>query len=306
MLARHPEIAIPYESHFYNRLYPLILRYGMPAGPAGRARLADEVLRTDYLLNWTPRPTLADTLAAVRRDDFHGLVDGVLTGWTVRQGKRRWGEKTPQHTLWWREIREGFPDMQVVHVIRDGRDVALSYRAAHFGPKHVYALAKRWVHYLEEAEAARAALGDGGFLATRYEDILRDPEREVRRVCEFLGLAFDPAMLVQQGGRVSYPTDPRNEDNLNRPLLSDNAGKWANRMTRREVRIFEAIAGEALERYGYARAVPDAAVSTLEAWSCRFLEHPPRRVLAMLRNRQGYRLLRERLRLTRLLRRGFG
>ena len=304
MLARHPDIAIPYESHVYNRFYPLVRRYGLPQSETGRARLAAEMLQSDYIRNWTPVPTVADTLASSGADDFHGLVEGMLAGWTARQGKKRWGEKTPQHALCWREIREGFPNMQVVHVVRDGRDVALSYRAAHFGPKHVYALAHRWVAYLAAAEQARDALGEASFLEVGYERLLRAPEEELRRVCAFLGESFDPAMLSPHTCPVRYPTDPRNEGNLNGPLLAANSGKWAEAMTRRELRIFEAIAGGTLERHGYERGMPEASMSRWEAWSCRFLEHPPRRLLAMLRNRQGHRLLLERMRLTLLLRSG--
>jgi hypothetical protein len=304
MLARHPGIAIPYESHLYNRVYPLVRRYGEPTDAAGWARLAAELLRTDYIRQWSPPPTLPDTLAAMRRQGFAGMVEGILAGWTARQGKARWGEKTPQHTLWWREIREGFPDMQVIHVVRDGRDVALSYRAAHFGPKHVYDLAQRWVVYLGAAEEAGRALGETGFLVVRYEDLLRGPEEELRRICGFLGEAFDPAMLEQGGSAVSYPTDPRNEANLRRPLITGNAGKWSTAMTPREIRIFEALAGPALERYGYPRAAPGAAVSRWEAWSSRFVEHPPRRLAAIVRNRQGHRLLLEKLRLGLLFRLG--
>ena len=104
-------------------------------------------------------------------------------------------------------------------------------------------------------------------------------------------------MLAYHEGGPAYPTDPHNEDNLRRPLLSGNAGKWATRMSAREVRIFEAIAGGALERYGYPRAVSDARISRWEALSCRLIEHPPRRALAMLRNRQAHRLFLERVRL---------
>lgn len=304
MLGTHSSLAIPYESHLYNRVYPLVRRHGFPAGREGLACLVGEILRTDYIRQWSPPPGLEETLAAVTRDGFHGVVEGVLRAWTAARGKTRWGEKTPQHTLWWRTILEGFPDLQVIHLIRDGRDVALSYRAAHFGPKHVYPLARRWAEYLEVAAEARAAIGPAGFLDLRYEDLLREPERELRRVCGFLGEAFQPAMLDFYRDPVAYPTDAHNEGNLRRPVLSNNAEKWRTGMTGRELRIFEALAGPWLERLGYERARPGARVSRLEALSCRLLEHPPRRAAAMVRNRQGRRLALERLRLELRLRRG--
>lgn len=304
MLDSHPNLAIPYETHLYNRVYPLVRRYCDLSRPRTRARLVAEILRTDPLTKWSPRPSLAETLAAISRDDFHGIFEGLMRAWTRRQGKSRWGEKTPPHTLCWRTILAGFPDLQVIHLIRDGRDVALSHKAAPFGPKHVYAVAQRWVQYLSAAEEAQAALGERAFLSVRYEDLVAEPERELRRICTFLGEGFTPAMLAFHNDAITYPTDRRNFDNLRRPLLSDNTEKWRRRMSARELRIFEAVAGAELERYGYARSLRDPRISVWEAASCRYLEHPPQRALAMLRNRQGYRFTIQRLRLNARIRLG--
>jgi hypothetical protein len=297
MLGTHPNLAIPYESHLYNRFYPLVRRYGVPAVPASRERLVRHILDSDYIRDWSPVPSVGETLAGIRRPDFHGIVESILQTWARSQGKRRWGEKTPQHTLCWRSILEGFPELQIIHLVRDGRDVAVSYMAAHFGPKHAYQLGHRWVTYLNAAEEARAGAPDDGFLTVRYEDLIAAPEDELRRICAFLGEEFAPGMLTYYRQDVAYPTDRHNEDNLRRPVLRNNTGKWRSAMSTRELRIFEAIAGRELERYGYPRVVPDARLYALESLSCRFLEHPPRRAVAMLRNSQGRRLALETVRL---------
>ena len=304
MLNQHPNIAIPYESHLYNWVYPLLRRSGALFDPRARPWIVAQILRTDYMRDWVPRPSLTDTVAAITRDDFHGIVEGLMRAWTAGQGKSRWGEKTPQHTLCWRTIREGFPDLQVLHLTRDGRDVALSYRAAHFGPKHVYELARRWVQYLSAAEAAEAALGQGAFLTVRYESLVDQPEGELQRICAFLGEEYTPDMLTFYSRGGDYPTDRRNLDNLRRPVLTGNSGKWRSQMTAREVRIFEAIAGDYLERYGYGRSLRNPRISAWEAFSCRYLEHPPLRAIAMLHNRQGHRLAMQELLLRLRLRMG--
>jgi hypothetical protein len=301
MLDAHPAIAVPYESHLYNRIYPLVQDADLGPGPA-RERLVREILRTRDLQHWTPRPSLAATLASIRRPGFHGIVEALLESWTAGRGKRRWGEKTPHHTFCWRTLLEGFPDLKVVHLVRDGRDVALSFQAAPFGPKHVYEAAQHWVRYLTSAEEAGAALGEGAFLLVRYEDLVDAPERELRRICGFLGEEYDPAMLNYHGAHVHYPTDPHNTRNLTRPVLSDTRGRWRSGMTRREQRIFEAVAGKQLERYGYPMVVRRARLSSLERISCRYIEHPPRRLFGMLTNRGGYGFALESLRLSLRLR----
>jgi hypothetical protein len=296
MLASHPNLAVPYESHLYDSVFPIVQRYGDPSRRSARARLVSEILRTEPIRRWTPPPSLPETLEAIQRDDFHGIVEGLMRTWAASQGKSHWGEKTPQHTFCWRAISSGFPGLQVIHLVRDGRDVALSYRAAHFGPKHVYPLARRWRNYLAAAEEARANLGDDVFLQVRYEDLVTEPERALRRICHFLGEEFAPSMLAFYNGR-NFHVDQRNAQNLQRPVMTENIGRWRTGLTAREVRIFEALAGTYLERYGYPRAVTYPHVSTWEALCCRYFEHPPRRLSAMLKNREGYRLAMEKLRL---------
>jgi hypothetical protein len=297
MLGSHPNLAVPYESHLYDSIYPIVRRYGNPSRPSVRARLVSEILRTEHIRKWTPPPSLGETLDTIERYDFHGIVDGLMRAWARSQGKSRWGEKTPQHTFCWRTISAGFPGLQVIHLIRDGRDVALSYRAAYFGPKHVYPLACRWQQYLSAAEEARAHLGDKAFLQVRYEDLVESPELELRRICSFLGEEFAPSMLTFYQDGPTFHADHRNARNLRLAVMSGNAGRWRTEMTPREIRIFEALAGSSLERYAYSRAVKQPRISTWEALSCRYLEHPPRRVSALLKNREGYRLALQKLRL---------
>ena len=297
MLGAHPNLAIPAESHLYNNFYPIVQRHGDLSHARTRARVLEEILRSGYFQNWSPAPSMSGTLGAITRFDFHGLVDALLRSWALQQGKSRWGEKTPQHTLYWRSILSGFPGAQVIHLVRDGRDVMLSYRSAYFGPKHVYPLALRWKRYLAAAEEARVFLHQSAFLQVRYEDLVTGAENELRRICAFLGEEYTPAMLGYYQERRSSRIEKRNARNLCLPVMSDNTGKWRTGMSRRELRIFEALAGDSLERYGYERAVESPAISRWEAISCRYLEHPPRRLSSMLKNRQAHRLAVEKLRL---------
>jgi hypothetical protein len=297
MLGSHPNLAIPRESHLYDNIYPIVHRRADLTHEPTRARVVSEILRSSHIKNWKPAPTLSETLAAITRPDFHGLVDGLLRSWASKTGKPRWGEKTPQHTLCWRSILSGFDNAQVIHVVRDGRDVALSYRSAFFGPKHVYPLALRWQQYLAAAEEARRALGVGAFLQVRYEDLVAAPEQELRRICSFLGEEFAPAMLTFYNEDRGPRRDTRNAENLRRPVMSGNTAKWRSQMTQRELRIFEALAGPTLKRYSYETALTNPSISGWESFACRYIEHPPKRLYSILRHTLLHKLVVEKLKL---------
>ena len=289
IVGSHPNIAVPFESQLYNTFYPWLKYYGDLNVEKNRKRLVRDILSTEDLLDWTPRANETDTLTAIERNDFHGVVDALITEWAKQSGKNRWGEKTPWHIFYWKEILEGFPDMKVIHIVRDGRDSSLSWRSARFGPKHIYFLAKRWRDYLEHVEKMKQQLNPGQFLEIRYEDLLDDPEGVTHKICDFIEEEFSTDMLSFYREKVPYPTDVQNLSNLTQPLIRDNKNKWKEKMTSDEVRMFEAIAGEMLEKHGYERTLKSPTISSSEVFKIKYLEHPFARLFSVLKNTKGQR-----------------
>lgn len=286
IIGRNPAIAVPRESHFYDTFLPWIAHYGDLRRPRNRERLLRDILETPRLRRWIPRVDGRAALARIEangRFDLNGIVAGIMEAWTEAQGKSRWGEKTPHHLFFADHILKGFPAASFVHIVRDGRDVAVSWKKARFGPKHVYPAARRWSEHLAMARRLEARLGPK-FFELRYEDLLRDPETIVRQLCEFLRVEYLPQMLSPDPSYADYSADARNRANLPKAVLAGNTGRWRQMLSRRELRIFEAVAGEDLEAYGYERACPGARLSRLEALACIYLEHPPRKAAAMATN----------------------
>lgn len=305
VVGSHSRIGIPFESHIYHYLHTWEQHYRtrMQDRKWWRPLVAD-ILRMEDIKSWHPLPDLDRTVAAIHRPDLHGLFEGLFESWADSLGKPRWGDKTPQHTLNWRAIVDAFPNLQTIYLMRDGRDVALSYKRAFFGPKHAYSIAKRWLQYLEVGEEIERALDSSSFLRVRYEALVAEPERTVRGICTFLREDYEPAMLESHRSDHTYPTDSRNALNLRKPIIADNSGKWKREMSARDLRIFEAVAGTALERYGYERGVPEARISAAEAFSCRFIEHPPLKALSMMKNIKSQKIQLQRIRIYSRLRLG--
>jgi hypothetical protein len=139
-----------------------------------------------------------------------------------------------------------------VVLVRDGRDVALSLRRLPFGPNNAWAAAQWWARGIRAGARAQRD-HPASVLTVRYEDLAAAPQDEVRRLCAFLGLGYsddmlalehvDPARIVPDQA-AWFPT-------LFDGINTSAVGRWRREMSRRDRRIFAALAGAELEQLGY-------------------------------------------------------
>ena len=112
---------------------------------------------------------------------------------SAEQGKPRWGEKTPTYVQKMKLIQRALPEARFVHVIRDGRDVALSVLDRTVRDLTAGDVAGRWQKKITKAREDTPKLEH--YMEIRYEDLILDTEPVLRRVCEFIELPWDDAML---------------------------------------------------------------------------------------------------------------
>jgi hypothetical protein len=179
------------------------------------------------------------------------------------------------------------PNVPVLHIVRDGRDVALSLIDAQFGPKTVYAAAKRWRQYLRAIAAIKGSLPKRQLHEIRYEDLLRRPEEVLRGVCEFLGESYSPQLLEFHKDATAYNAYGAEHRNLRNPLMPQNVARWRREMSPAEVGVFESVAARKLVDYGYVLTTPAAPLSELERYYLG-IAGLPAKALALLRNRVGH------------------
>lgn len=187
-------------------------------------------------------------------DDMDDLVRDFARGWFEtymrRRGKRRWADKTPQTIHILPYLWELFPTAKFVHMIRDGRDVACSIIPQKWGPDNVRDAARRWVECIEKGIAHRE--DTGRYLEVRYEHLATEPERELRRVCAFVGEEFEAQMLSHQEHLADNPQATESSaGQVARPLYTSSIGRWRRDLSARELRQFLKIAGPTLEMLGY-------------------------------------------------------
>ncbi len=122
------------------------------------------------------------------------LFGGVHADYAARRGKARWADKSPRYALVLPFVLRVFPDAQVVHVLRDGRDVAVSHRKR-FGYWSALKSTVKWPRYVRAVRATGRTLPPERYHELRYEDLVGDQEATVRALTDFLGEEFEPGML---------------------------------------------------------------------------------------------------------------
>jgi hypothetical protein len=261
MLDSHPEVAIPPETGFL----PEVRARSAELDAEGLAGLLVGARQwPDFHLNE------GELRAALERLDPFSPAAGTRCFYRLyarRFGKPRWGDKTPVYARHMPAIQELLPEARFVHLIRDGRDVALSLRPLWFAPgRDARTLGAYWREGVEAAR--RDAPRCRHYLEVRFEELVAAPERVLARVCDFLDLAWSPAMLAypeRAAARLGEVEDQRQpggplvtreqrlgqHPHLGFPPRADRVGRWRREMSADEVADFAAVAGDLLAALGY-------------------------------------------------------
>ena len=284
MLDNHPEVAVPLDTvGLWARYADRLDTYGPLDRPAERARLVRDILAEERIRLWQAGLTLEDVEAALIRPGWPGIMAAFNRAYARKQGKSRWGDKDPGNMQRIQQLNAWFPEARFIHIIRDGRDACLSHRKQSFGYDDVLECANGW---REEVLWVRrmGALLDGRYHEVRYEDLVREPEAELRRICGFLGLEWDPGMLAyHQQVSKSVPDEKRHIwPLLDKPPQTDNLDRWKREM-RPGMRVaFEKRAGGMLREMGYETYANFPNRGTLEE-----LKSFARRVLKVAQRRRN-------------------
>lgn len=256
ILDRSPGLAIPDESFFV----PLLAR--RHGRRVDLERFLDDLRRLPVLAAWGLR---ADEVANRLRPgvSIAEAIAGIFEAYAAKEGKPRWGDKTPMYMRHLGLLDRLFPEAQYVHLIRDGRDAAVSFLQM---PEGTYT--RTWAHpdtpaefaclWRTEVEAARRLgrrIGPARYLETRYEELVADPEATVAAICDFAGLPFDPAML-EYTAAVDVSSKPHQQRLLRPPTAG--VRDWRSELAPEDARAFETIAGELLAELGYELSAPPA------------------------------------------------
>ncbi len=261
----HPDLAIPGESRFIVDLAKHRERYEIDDQFDSDA-LVNDLGRHKRFLNWgLAIEDLEAALAVAPKSTYAEAVRAIYGAYAAKEGKTRYGDKTQSYIHDLPVLAELFPEARFVHAVRDGRNVAL----AHAKGEKIEQVAVSWSKRVTSGRRAGEKLGPDRYIESRYEDLIDDTDASVRRLCDFLELPFDPAMLryyERADSLVATTAVPERHLDIYKPPTK-GLQDWNRDLDSGQVARFEAIAGEALDLLGYERAQPRPPISArLSAW----------------------------------------
>jgi hypothetical protein len=263
----HPEIAITPEMHWITRQFES--RNGLVT-PELVSELSGHKRFTQFEI---PREEFEGLLGSGEALPYPTFLRRVFGLYGKIKNKPLVGNKTPAYVRSIPTFHALWPDAKFVHIIRDGRDVCISIlnwkkaerivgRYASWEEDPISTTALWWERKVCKAREDGAAIGPGLYHETLYEDLVEDPERECKRLCEFLGVPYDDAMIRFHEGRERVKPGRSAKSAWLR--VTSGLRDWRTQMCTGDVERFEAAAGDLLEELGYERAVPNPSSEVLE------------------------------------------
>jgi hypothetical protein len=264
MLDNHPSLAVVNDSHFIPAALDGSNQVGdMPLSPEMISRARNFRTRsgkTGFFRLGLPDNVVEE--AAQRARTYRGFVSELYDEVARLHGKPLAGDKTPDYVRHLALLHHLFPRARFLHVIRDGRSVALSLlewaaggkgpaRFELWGQEPVAMCALWWRWQVSAGRRDGFALGPPSYREVQYEELVSRPERVLDDITRFLGLPQAPQMLRYHEGRMrSKPGLSAKQAWLPpTPGLRD----WREEMTARDLEVFEAVAGDLLFELGYQR-----------------------------------------------------
>lgn len=253
MLNAHSMISSHHPPHLLQTFMPLLHLYGDLSIPQNKRKLIEDCCEWVYANPVTWQPVSFDINAM--NDHCSDLIDifQFIYKEKAKQDQAMiWACKSTFNIEYIHSIEERIKPFYI-YLYRDGRDVAVSFKKAIVGPKHIYAISKKWheeqqltLNFLKRLNADR-------FISISYESLLENPDKILKQLCEKLGIGFESDMLQYYKSGESMLTSQSGHmwENVSKPLIKSNSKKYLNELTDDEIDIFETVAGDSLKALNY-------------------------------------------------------
>ncbi|QID16770.1 sulfotransferase [Nitrogeniibacter mangrovi] len=268
-LGRHSEILGMDELHYFGELA------SPPFPQIGRS---EAVSRAATIIARSERGIWNSEVLQADRDRAEKIIDGcigdeginaadaffeTIKAMAAERGKSIPCEQTPRNIYYAKALVDRSDSVRILHMVRDPHAVlasqknrwkrrANSNKAIPFSEMirvwvnyHPYTMAKLWSGANEIAQQ----LSDHPQIhIVRYEDLVAHPERTLKGICGFLGVAFEEAML-----EVAVVGSSQRHDGGRTGFARDSLDAWKHVLTKNEAWVVERTCARLMARFDYPR-----------------------------------------------------
>lgn len=252
MLHAHPRIAIPPENRFFLDVYQDRATFGDLRQPSARLAVANQILSWERFDDLKVSPDVIRERIVEGPPTLGSALGIVFREYAELYDKPRWGDKRPVYLHHLPTLLRLFPDAQIIHIVRDGRDCVASLQSMPWWQTGKVAAVTAWLHSMDLARRARARLPADQFYELRYERLVTDPRAELEAICSFLGESFSEDMLdPHRQAKVAVPDDKVWHARTHGAIDGAAINTWADRLAPWQTGALELLGGRAFHHHGY-------------------------------------------------------
>jgi len=254
MVGAHPRIAVPLSvTGLWYRYGSRLDAYNQLAETADLERMIDDLLREERIRLWDVELDRETLLEELGTGSYGAVISRFHQAYANAKGKPCWANLDIATLDHMDQANQWFPEARFVHIVRDGRDVALSHRTMPYGASNTLDCAERWVHRVDSNLKMGRILGPERYHVVRFEDLVLESEATLEGLCDFIGIDYSDRML-EYGQMVEekVPEDRRwLWPDLARKPVGTKVGTWRHNMSRPRRIVFEGVARDMLRQLGY-------------------------------------------------------
>ena len=270
MLGCHPRIAMPEVGWLFPRIYPWRHTYGDLSVESNFRALASDMLfglnQPLWGMRMNPLTAVDEIISLAPERSFAGIYAAMHQRYAKESGsKPRWGQKTPNNLYFVPQILDNFPNAQFIFITRDGRDAGATSIESAFGAGNIYGAAYTWNAANVFVKPFRKSLSSSTWFDVRYEELVREPEKVLKRVCDFLGEQYSPELLEFHKTPTSVARGKqRDHAPLGHAVSDKYVGIYKQLLSTRDQQIYAAVAGKMHREAGYDLDVEPVVLSEQE------------------------------------------
>jgi hypothetical protein len=272
MVGAHPEIAVPLSTT--GMWYDVAETAAIDSiAEDDHAGLIDRILAHERIRLWDQVPERLTVLRGSRAGDYGSIIAAFYAEYARLSGKPFWASMDIATLDNLHRVNHWLPESRFVHIVRDGRDVALSHQTYRYGAGNIAECAVKWENRVARSLGMGAMIDPARYLVIRYEDLVLDPEAVLQRLCDFLGVTYSAKMLDYRSDVARKVPEDKMQlwPSLKEPPKASKVDRWRREMRRSQRILFEQRAGRLLKELGYEvfeQPPRSFAAILLEIWYC--------------------------------------